>query len=441
MMDVNEINNNPRWKKILQSPKRIALIIATVVIVSSGLILSEMAAPDVPRIVMHQLNLPNTTYAINDDVMPTVSEPPAPPTWHNATVKKGDTFISLLQANHINRDDIIAVLALPEVKKNFTHLHQDQTIALLESNNHRLLGMRFAIDATNTLNVTRKDDYFIANMIEQPIVKHETITHVAVNGSLYQSAARAKVPHKITQELADIFAWKINFAKDLHAGDSFTVVYDNDYVGDKKIDTGDVVAAEINLQGQVYRAVRFIDKNGNTNYYTPTGQSLKAGFLRAPLHYSRISSTFSPSRMQPILHFRRPHLGVDLAAPRGTAIDAAGDGTVMFVGRDAGYGNLIIIDHGHGVTTRYGHIQRFVKGIHAGEHVTQGQVIAFVGSTGLATGPHLHYEFRINGTAYDPLKVKLPGGAGISSKYRSEFLKQAHELIAEISQANDNALA
>lgn len=442
-MDIEELSNTQHWKKFLQSPKRIAFLALSVIIVTGGLVLSEVFSPDEPTNVASNLNLPPEQPAeqTTDNQVAVIEETPSPPSWHAMKLDKNTSLTNLLKESQISADDIMAVEALPEVKMSSRDLKVGQTVNVLQDEENKLYGLRYAFDTTKTLDVTRDDNQFIANIVTQPIVTKQVIAHGTITGSMMQSASQVGVPRKIVLELANMFAWKVNFNKDLQLGDTFTIVYDNEYVGDKKIDTGDIVAAEVNLEGATYQAIRFTDPNGNVGYYSPQGQSLKSGFLRTPVHYVRISSPFSLSRMQPILHFRRPHLGVDLATPRGTPIEAAGDGTITFAGRDAGYGNLIIIDHGHGITTRYGHIYRFASGIYPGMHVKEGETIAYVGSTGLATGPHLHYEFRINGVAYDPMKVKLPGGTPINWQYRKEFLNESHELVAEMDNANNSGLA
>lgn len=442
-MDIEQLNKTQDGKKFLQSPKRLAFIALSVVLVTGGLVLNEVFSTDTPVNLSYNINLPPEQPAeqTSDAPVAVIEETPTPPAWHSVKLASNTTLTTLLKENQISADDIMAVEALPEVKSSSHDLKVGQTINILQDNQNKLYGLRYSFDTTKTLDVTRDDNQFIANVVTQPIENKQVIAHGTITGSLMQSAAQVGIPRKIVLELANMFAWKVNFNKDLQLGDNFTVIYDEEYVGDKKIDTGDIVAAEIDLEGATYRAIRFTDAAGDVGYYSPLGQSLKSGFLRTPVHYVYISSPFSLSRMQPILHIRRPHLGVDLAAPRGTPIEAAGDGTVTFVGRDAGYGNLIIIDHGHGITTRYGHIYHFVKGIYPGMHVKEGQVIAYVGSTGLATGPHLHYEFRINGVPYDPIKVKLPGGTPINAKYRPEFLAESHQLVAEMDNADNTVLA
>ena len=433
-MDINKSDNNHLIKATLPISIRAILIALSVSMVIVGLIVSERNLPNTPQTRVHTLHMPAAQSAeqSNDTQIAVIEETPSPPVWHIKTLPSSYSLARLLKTNGIRQDDINAILALSEVKASSKALKNGQSVQLLTDDQNKLYGLRYQYGITKTLNVTRDDDQFIAHIVTQPITNKNIIVHGNITGSLQHSAQEAGVPHKIILQLANIMTWKINFSKDLHLGDSFTLIYNEEYVGNKKIETGNILAANVHLQERDYEFVEYSDTNGNIGYYSPTGYSLKTGFLRTPLHYTRISSPFSLSRVQPILHFSRPHLGVDLAAPRGTPIDAAGDGIITFVGRETGYGNLIILDHGHGITTRYGHIQRFAKGMLRGLHVKEGQIIAYVGSTGLATGPHLHYEFRINGIAHDPLRVKLPGGQPIAAKDKLSFLAQAKRLLRAI---------
>ena len=243
------------------------------------------------------------------------------------------------------------------------------------------------------------------------------------------------MPTSFIWDLSKIFAWKINFKQGLHPGDTFEVLYEKKYFGDKFIEYGDILAAKFYVNGELYEAVRFKHPQEGVHYYTPTGESLDRAFVRTPLQYSRVSSSFNLARKHPILGITRPHEGVDLAASRGTAVKAPGRGVIAFAGRKGGYGNLVIINHGGGVTTRYGHLSRFSKEFHVGSTVKMGDVVAYVGSTGLATAPHLHYEYRINGIPKNPLSVKLPGAPPLAAKYRHLFLSQSKVYLAQMDKA------
>ncbi len=242
-------------------------------------------------------------------------------------------------------------------------------------------------------------------------------------------------------ELAAIFGWDVDFALDIRAGDSFTVVYEELYLNGEKLRDGDILAAEFNNRGKRYRAIRYQDPRGRTEYYSPDGKNMRKAFLRTPVAFTRISSRFSLGRKHPILHHIRAHKGVDYAAPRGTPIKATGDGKIVFRGRKGGYGNTIIIQHGGRYSTLYAHMSRFARSLRTGRRVRQGQVIGYVGSTGLATGPHLHYEFRINGAHHNPLTVRLPDASPLPRKYRRNFKASTAPYLAQLDLLKRNMLA
>ena len=233
-------------------------------------------------------------------------------------------------------------------------------------------------------------------------------------------------------ELAGIFGWDIDFALDIRQGDSFAVIYEEVFLDGEKVRDGDIIAATFSNRGESYQAIRYTDASNHTDYYSPDGHSMRKAFLRTPVEFSRISSRFSLGRKHPILNTIRAHKGVDYAAPRGTPIKATGDGKVIYRGVKGGYGNVVIIQHGSSYSTLYGHMSRFARGVHSGSHVKQGQIIGYVGSSGLATGPHLHYEFRINGVHRNPLTVKLPDAQPLPKQYMADFQMHANQLVASL---------
>jgi murein DD-endopeptidase MepM/ murein hydrolase activator NlpD len=232
--------------------------------------------------------------------------------------------------------------------------------------------------------------------------------------------------------LADIFGWDIDFVLNVRPGDTFVVTYDEIWREGAYVKDGPIEAAEFVNQGRAFRAVRYTDPQGGTYYYTPDGRSLHREFLRAPVEFTRISSRFNSARMHPILNRIRAHQGIDYAAPIGTPVHAAGDGRIRFAGWMGSYGNLVEIEHSSSIVTVYGHLSRFAHDTRVGAHVTQGTVIAYVGMTGLATGPHLHYEYRVNGVFKDPQTVALPGAPPIDARWRADFLSHAATLVASL---------
>ena len=262
-----------------------------------------------------------------------------------------------------------------------------------------------------------------------------------IDSSLFLAAQQAGLSENVTMQLADIFGWDVDFALDIRQGDSFAVVYDEYYRYGKKVRDGDIIAAEFTNRGNTFKAVRYTDPEGFSEYFTPDGKSVRKAFLRTPVNFTHISSRFDLHRKHPILNRIRAHKGVDYAAPVGTPIKATGEGKVVFKGTNGGFGRMIKIQHGQTYTTVYAHMSRYAMHIHSGSHVRQGQIIGYVGMTGLATGPHLHYEFRVNGVHRNPLTVKLPDAAPINVKYKMDFFKQTQPLVAQLDLLQRTAVA
>ncbi|HCO44439.1 MAG TPA: peptidase M23, partial [Gammaproteobacteria bacterium] len=227
----------------------------------------------------------------------------------------------------------------------------------------------------------------------------------------------------------------------LQPGDRFAVVYNEISVDGEKVRDGDILAAEFVNRGKVLRAVRYTDPNGRTGIYKPDGSSLRKAFNRNPLPVTRITSRFNPNRVHPIFKTVRPHRGVDYGAPTGTPVRVTGDGRVAFAGRQRGYGNVIIIDHGRGIRTLYAHLSRFAPKLSAGQPVEQGKVIGYVGSSGWATGPHLHYEFQVNGKTKDPLTVALPQAQSLPDAYKRHFTSQTARWVAALDALSTRQVA
>jgi murein DD-endopeptidase MepM/ murein hydrolase activator NlpD len=252
-----------------------------------------------------------------------------------------------------------------------------------------------------------------------------------IQSSLFEAADSAGIPDSVAIQLADVFGGDIDFYRDLRKGDRFSVVYEMQYLGGRPVRSGRVIAAEFVNKGKAFRAVYYVGANGKGGYYAPDGQSLRKAFLRAPLEFSRISSRFG-MRKHPFLHTWRQHKGVDYAAPLGTRVRATADGVVEFAGRKGGYGNVIILRNSGRYSTVFGHLRGFAHGIHRGARVEQGEIIGFVGQTGWATGPHLHYEFRIAGVARNPLAVALPAAVPVPAQELPAFRRYAEPLVAQL---------
>jgi murein DD-endopeptidase MepM/ murein hydrolase activator NlpD len=241
--------------------------------------------------------------------------------------------------------------------------------------------------------------------------------------------------------LAGIFAWDVDFVLDIRKGDDYYILYEEIYQEGKFVTSGQIVAAEFNNNGRTFQAIRYVDKDGRADYFTPEGRSVRKAFIRAPVDFTRISSSFNPQRRHPILNTIRAHRGVDYAAPGGTPIKAAGDGKIIHRGRHGGYGNAVIIQHGGNITTLYAHMSKFQSTAKLNGRVRQGDVIGYVGATGLATAPHLHYEYRLNGVHRNPRTVPLPQADPISDEYKADFLAAAEPILSELLQYKRTQLA
>ena len=284
----------------------------------------------------------------------------------------------------------------------------------------KLSEMVYVINDTTSLHVLRSGNTFTASEVELELNKRIAYAAGKIESSLFIAAQEAGIPGSMTMELANIFNWDIDFVLDVKTGDRFSLVYEEFFYDGKKVKNGAILAAEFTNKGKVYRAVRYVDANGRAEYYTPEGKSMRKRFLRTPVDFKRISSKFG-KRFHPILNRMRAHKGVDYAAEYGTPIKAVGDGKVTFIGKKGGYGNTVEIQHAGRYSTVYAHMKTFKRGLRKGSRVEQGDTIGYVGSSGLATGPHLHYEFRVNGIHRNPLTVKFPDATPITAKYRTDF--------------------
>jgi murein DD-endopeptidase MepM/ murein hydrolase activator NlpD len=281
------------------------------------------------------------------------------------------------------------------------------------------LEREIAVDAL--LTIKRTDEGFEASEIEREIETRIVGRYGVIKTSLFEAGNAAEIPNSIIMDMAGIFQWDIDFILDPRAGDRFTVLYEERWREGKRLGFGKVLAAEYVNRGESYRAVYYDDDgDGRGGHYTPDGRSVRKAFVRAPLEFTRVSSNFNPNRRHPVLNTIRAHRGVDYAAPTGTPVHAAGDGKIIHRGPDGGYGNAVVLQHGDNITTLYAHLSRFAAP-KVGARVKQGDVIGYVGQTGLASGPHLHYEYRLRGVHRNPRTVELPPAEPVAESHRGDF--------------------
>jgi murein DD-endopeptidase MepM/ murein hydrolase activator NlpD len=347
-------------------------------------------------------------------------------------VGRNDTLDAIFRRMSLNKADLAAIRGLPGIRQSLDFLKPGDAIKLTHTDGD-IKELTRKVSETQTLDVVRQDSGFEAKMINNPVEVRVRRASATIDSSLFQAAGAADISDMVALKLANVFAWDIDFVLDIREGDRFTAVYEQVYQDGKYLRDGEVLAAEFVNNGKMYRAVRFVSDSGSVGYYSPTGLAMRKAFLRAPVEFTRVSSAFNPHRHHPILNLIRGHMGTDYAAPTGTPVHAAGDGHVSFAGRRGGYGNAIVLAHGANISTLYGHMSRFGRNVHVGTRVQQGDVIGYVGMTGLATGPHLHYEYLIGGVHRNPQTVQLPGAEPLRAQELQRFRAAAAPLIAALS--------
>lgn len=358
---------------------------------------------------------------------------------NNVSVYKaetGDSLSTLFNKAGLSTATMYKVLEslTNDQKKNFTNLNIGQSFEFTLNESGDLLTLTTHPNLLNTYTLSKQDNGYVYNHNRINPTYEQVYAYGIINSSLFNAADKANVPHMMIMEIANAFGYDIDFALDLRQGDEFEAIFERKLVDGKIVGVGNLLAARFVNRGKEYTAIRYTDSKGSVNYYRADGTAMKRAFIRTPVDFTRISSRFSLGRYHPVLNRIRAHKGVDYAAPTGTAIRAAGNGKIVSIGWKGGYGKAIVIQHGKTYSTLYGHMSKFAPGLKVGSQVKQSQTIGYVGMTGLATGPHLHYEFRVNGQHVDPLSVKLPMADPLSTKEKAKFLKASRPLLGEMDK-------
>ena len=361
--------------------------------------------------------------------------------WREARIQRGDTIASLL--NRLQVEDEAAVNFIRSAKhaKTLYQLIPGRSVRAQTSEDGELIALRYIASDSTLLSVDRDGTGFKATEQAAPLDTRVAMKSGEIRSSLFGATDAAGVPDAIATQMAEAFSSDIDFHLDIRKGDRFTVLYETHFSQGEPVKTGRMLAAEYVNQGKVFHAIYFKDREGREGYFTPDGENLRKAYLRSPLEFSRITSGFSSARLHPVLKTWRAHKGVDYGAPTGTRIRATADATVAVAGKQGGYGNVIILQHGGNISTVYGHLSAFAKGLRQGARVRQGDVIGYVGSTGMATGPHLHYEFRVAGVQRNPLTVPMPQAFPIATQYKNDFLATTHPLTAKLQMLRGLNLA
>ncbi len=353
---------------------------------------------------------------------------------HTEKVKPGDNLSLIFKRAGLNDRHMMALLDAEKGKK-LASLYPGHTLTFKISREGELQRLEYVEDRLNSFSFTLIDGKYHYQTLQRSPEVQLAVRSATIKESLFLAGKEAHLDDGLVMELAGIFGWDIDFVLDIRQGDSFKVLFEESFLDGEKIGNGNILAAEFTNRSKTFRAVRYEDSNANVQYYTPSGDTMRKEFLRTPIDFARVSSHFNLRRKHPVLNKIRAHKGTDYAAARGTPIKAAGDGKVTYAGRKGGYGNVVIIQHGQTYKTLYAHISKFRKGIRNGVRVKQGQTIAYVGSTGLATGPHLHYEFYVNGAVRNPLTVKLPKAQAVPKDELQRFYQATQPLLAELNPA------
>ncbi|GAB4265207.1 MAG: hypothetical protein Kow0065_15990 [Methylomicrobium sp.] len=317
-----------------------------------------------------------------------------------------------------------------------------KTLQVKTNHTGELTEITYQKSPIETVKATRENDSFNVEITSKEIDTQTVSATGTIHNSLFHDGKKAGLSDKLILQIAEIFAFDIDFALDLHENDTFSVVYQKHFADGEEVGDGDILAAEFNNHGKTYRAVRFQDNSGTTHYYRPNGEGLRKAFVRTPVDFVRISSYFSLKRKHPILNRIRAHKGVDYAAKTGTPVKVTGDGKILFQGNQNGYGRVIIVQHDdQRYSTLYAHLSAFNHRFKKGGIVKQGDIIGYVGQSGLASGPHLHYEFRVNGEHRDPLTVALPNSMPVAASQMKKFKTMTAPLIAQLDAAKNTLLA
>lgn len=367
-----------------------------------------------------------------------LQETPEPPrkaaiadNWRSVTVRSGDNLSLIFEREQLSARTLDRIMAAGTDAKRLARIRPGQELRFLVVEG-RVDAVRMETSHWQTLEVRRDGENFTAQLIDSEI---ETRVHKAtglITDSLYLSGQRAGLSDALLMDLIAIYAWDVDFALEVRAGDSFKVLYEEYFRDGKRVAVGPILAAEFTNQGTSYVSVRYTSADGRSDYYSSEGMAMRKAFLRTPLNFTRISSTFSLGRRHPILNTIRAHRGVDYAAPQGTPVKAAGDGTIVYAGTKGGYGRTVVLRHGSKYSTLYAHLSRYGSSVKPGDRVQQGKVIGYVGMSGLATGPHLHYEFQVAGVHRNPLTIDLPKAEPIDSGQLSRFQQQTTPLLAQL---------
>ncbi|MFE8071392.1 peptidoglycan DD-metalloendopeptidase family protein [Marinobacteraceae bacterium S3BR75-40.1] len=353
--------------------------------------------------------------------------------WHTYTVRSGDSLSTIFKRAGVSVATMLELIHGDGEAKSFERLYKGETVKFGVDKTGELQKIIVKRNRMKSLVGERTDDGFTAEVaLKEPDVELKYATGT-IDSSLYMAGQKAGLNDKVVMEMIGLFGWNIDFVYDIRKGDSFEVLYEENYIDGKKVGTGRILASTFTNKGESTTALLYTTEDGESDYYTPDGKSVRKAIRRTPIN-ARVSSPFNLQRRHPVLGTVRPHEGTDYAAPPGTPIEASGDATISFIGWKGGYGRAVVLQHGDNISTLYAHMSGFARGLHKGDRVKQGQTIGFVGSSGMVTGPHLHYEYRINGVPRNSRTVKLPEAAPVPATEMARFKAQTQQMMAKVEK-------
>jgi len=398
-------------------------------------VITEKDSPHVIRIA-----LPNSTPDATS--LPPITATIGPKTtktaatvWQEYTVKPGDNLAKIFNRLGFSATTLHNIIQSGDNAQLLKKIRPGQTLRFAKDQDNICIAVDYDIDRIKTLKVYAVADGFKSLIEEKPVEISHSTASAKINNSLFYDGKQAGLSDKTIMELANIFGWDIDFSQGLRQGDSFALVYETKNIDGKPIENGNILAAEFINRGDKYQAVRFVSNDGHAEYFSPEGKSMRKAFLRNPIDFARVSSRFNLRRKHPVLNRIRAHKGVDYAASTGTSIKSTGDGKVIFRGVKGGYGRVVIVQHGQKYSTLYAHMSKYGR-YKKGSRIKQGQIVGYVGKSGLATGPHLHYELRINGVHRNPLTAKFPSAKPINKSLLAKFKQQTTPLLAQLEHTN-----
>ncbi len=353
--------------------------------------------------------------------------------WQKIRVVSGDSLSIIFDRMKISPAVLYTIMTSGQDTRALKFLLPGQELRF-RMKDGRLQALEYDQDMLTTLQINHENGAYTSKLIKIDLDIKVLETSATIDSSLFIAGQKAGLSDNLIMQLVAIYGWDIDFALDIRKDDRFKLIYEEQYKEGQKVGEGPILAAEFINQGKKFRSVRFKMPDGTTEYFADTGDSMRKAFLRTPLNFTRISSGFSLSRKHPVLNRIRAHKGVDYAAPTGTPVNSAGNGTIVSAGTNGGYGRTVVIQHGSEYSTLYAHLSKFAKGLKKGMRIKQGQTIGYVGQSGLATGPHLHYEFRVKGVHRNPLTLPFPKAESIPSALMADFKKSTAPLLSQLDK-------